>query len=308
MARPVFARLCLLVAMSAAARTASAQAWVPPARSGSVGLVVQAIDHTGRLIDDGSRVTCCRTINVGIDVDVEYGLTDRFSISAGLPFVLAKYHDAPYNQGPAAFLPYAAADACQCWHGGFQDVEVAARYNLVNVKGVFVLTPSVSLGVPSHDYEYVGEAVIGHNLKQMRLGVDVGQRLDGLARGLAIQARYSYAVVPRVLDITHNRSNGAIEGNYAMTRRLSVRGLVAWQVTHGGLRFPQEVEPFPERYPEFHHLFRDNYLHAGGGVSYAWRDWDLSGSYQTAVRGTNSHTVGVYTVSVGRQFEVGGRR
>jgi hypothetical protein len=83
---------------------------------------------------------------------------------------------------------------------------------------------------------------------------------------------------------------------------------VSWQRTHGGLRFPAEVQPFPERWTEFHRLLRDNYLQAGAGVGYAWRDWDLSASYLRVVRGTNSHDVHVFTVTLGRQFEIGSGR
>ena len=294
--------IALLVA---GAGRAAAQAWVPPAHFGSVTFDVQAIDHYGR-IDPGQLALCCRTINMGIDVDVDYGITDRFSISTGLPFELTKYHDAPYNVGMAAFLPYLAVDSCRCWHGGFQDVAFTARYNLINVnthaaKGAFVVTPSVSVGVPTHDYEYVGEAVIGFGLKELRLGVDAGQRLDAILPGLAVQGRYSYAVVQRAIGIAHNRSNGAFEGDYLVTRHLSARGILSWQVTHGGLRF-QDVPTFPDRITEFHRLLRDNYLQVGGGASYTWHQWDVSGAYFTTVRGSNTHAVRLYNISVGRSF------
>ena len=40
-------------------------------------------------------------------------------------------------------------------------------------------------------------------------------------------------------------------------------------------RFPADVEPYPERYEEFHRLLQDNYFQAGAGASYLWRGWDL---------------------------------
>jgi hypothetical protein len=300
--RALVAGSLALFALTTGARRASAQAWVTPAHVGEVTFVVQTIDHYGRFLDDGSKFVCCRTTNVGIDIDVDYGVTDRFSISFGIPYVLAKYHGEPYNVGVTAFLPYLAVDSCQCWHGGFQDAEFTARYNLVNVHRAFVLTPSVSVGLPSHDYDYVGEAVIGFGLKEARFGVDVGQRLDTIVFGLSMQASYSYAVVSRVLDISHNRSNGAFEADYFLARHLSVRGLSSWQVTHGGLRFPADVRGFPDRILEFHRLLRDNYLQVGGGLSYFWHEWDVSASYTTAVSGSNSHTVRVISLSAGKRF------
>ena len=47
-----------------------------------------------------------------------------------------------------------------------------------------MLRLSVSVCVPSHDYEYVGEAVVGRRLNELRAAVDAGQCFDGLLRGL----------------------------------------------------------------------------------------------------------------------------
>jgi hypothetical protein len=129
-----------------------------------------------------------------------------------------------------------------------------------------------------------------------------GAALPHVVPGLSMQASYSYAVVPRVLDISHNRSNGAVEGDYFLTRHISARGLLSWQVTHGGLRFPADVQGFPDRILEFHRLLRDNYLQVGGGLSYFWHEWDVSASYAAAVSGSNSHTVRVISLSVGKRF------
>ena len=60
------------------------------------------------------------------------------------------------------------------------------RYNLAN--GAFALTPSVSFGIPTHNYDYFGEAVVGRNLNELRIGVDAGQRLDAISGRLSISA------------------------------------------------------------------------------------------------------------------------
>ena len=87
-------------------------------------------------------------------------------------------------------------------------------------------------------------------------------------------------------------------------RRLAGHAVLAIQRTHGGLRFPVDIEPFPERYSEFHRLLQDNYFQAGGGVSYAWGDWDLSFSFVRTLSGTNTHNVHVYTMTAGRSFRI----
>lgn len=301
MPRTLFAALTFF-AMVASPRAAAAQAWAPRQRQGDVTIVAQTIDHIGRVLGD-VRVDCCGTTNVALVVDADYGLTDRWSISAGLPYIFAKYRGGP-PEGPAAFLPYPTVDACHCLHGAFQDVAFGAHYNLVKVRRSFSLMTSLTTGLPSHAYDYAGEAVVGFDLKELGLSADAGQQLDFLVPGLAIDAHYGYTFAERVLGISHNRSNVGLDAGYTFPSRLAGHAIFSWQQTHGGLRFPDDVRPFPERHTEFHRLLRDNYFQAGAGVSYTWRDWDLSFSFLKTVSGSNTHDVHVYTVTSGRSFRL----
>jgi len=261
------------------------------------------IDHVGRLVDDGTRIACCGTTNVALYVEFDYGLTNRLSISAGIPYVFAKYRgEAP--AGPAGFLPYPPADACHCVNSSFQDFGFTARYNIFRSRRSSSVTTAVSFGTPSHAYEYAAEAAVGFGLNEFGLGVDAGQRLDRLVPGLSVEGHYLYSLVERSLDIHHNRSNVRIEPSVDFGSRFNAQLILSWQRTHGGLRFPIDVEPYPERYTEFHRLLRDNYFQAGAGVSCRLGEWDLSAAFLRAVSGTNTHDVHVYTVAAGRAFRL----
>jgi len=174
----------------------------------------------------------------------------------------------------------------------------------VNINRAFMLTPSVSVGLPSHNYEYQGEAVVGRHLRELKLGVDAGQRVNGIRT--SFQTRYSYTIVPRVLDIPNNRSNGSVDGTFAFTRRFSGAGVLAWQKTHGGLRMPIDVtDPaHPERLMEYQRLLRDNYLRAGAVISCSHGAWQFSASGLGTARGSNSHDIHAFTLTVGRLFGV----
>ena len=266
-----------------------AQAWVPPAGSGSVTTAVQTINNTGHTDTFGEFLQVGRSVNTRIDVEVDYAFTDQFSVSAGIPFVFARYTDPEPYPPPIPFQP---VDDCRCWHSGWQDFEVTARYNVVN--GAFALTPAVSVGVPSHDYEYRGEAVVGQRLKEVRLTVAAGQRLNAISPRLYIQGRYSYAFVEQVLDIPNNRSNAVVESGFLISRRLAARGVFLWQRVHGGLRFggpdssplpfPGDVNT-PERMFEHDRLLRDNNWRLGGGVTYSLPRMDVFASYVEFVGG-----------------------
>jgi hypothetical protein len=294
------AAVCLGTAVPAAA-----QAWVPPAGSGSINLTVQTIDNTGHLLTDGSKLDNGKSVNAAIHIEAEYALTDRFSFSLGLPFVFAKYVGP--RETPLQFLP---VDSCYCWHGAWQDVGMTARYNLAN--RAFALTPSVSVGLPSHDYPFQGEAVAGRRLKEVRLALDAGRRLDAISSNLSVQGRYAYTLVERVLDIPNNRSNATIEAAYRFTRKLSGRALLSWQHTHGGLRFggpepaqvvfPGEVNT-PDRLLQHDRLLRDNNWRAGAALAYSLSRIDVFGSYVEYLRGTDSHSGRAFTAGVSWPFE-----
>jgi hypothetical protein len=288
--------LALFLALIVSARPLAAQAWVPPAGSGSVTFLIQKIDNTGHFLTDGTRLDDGRSTNVGLYVEAEYAATDRFSVSVGLPYVFAKYvgpGPTPFN-----FLP---VDECRCWQSGWQDVGLIVRYNLIN--GVFALTPSLSAGVPSHDYNYRGEAVVGRRLKEIRVGVDAGRRLDMISSRLAVQGRYSFAFVERVLDIPNNRSNIGVEANYTVSRKLSTRAVATWQRTHGGLRFPDDIIS-DEQLVQHDRLLRDNNFRVGGGASFSWPRVDVFGSYIAYVSGTDAHAGRVFTIGASWPFRM----
>lgn len=295
-----------LLAIAISVRPAAAQAWAPRVHEGEVTFVTQMIDHVGRINGD-IQIDCCGTTNFGILADVDYGLSSRWSVSGSLPFVFAKYRGEPPG-GPVAFLADAysasAVDSCHCLHGGFQDLGLGAHYNLLRVRRSFSLMTSMAVGTPTHNYDYAGEAVIGFGLTELGLSADAGEQLNFIAPGLSVNGHYGYTIVERALGISHNRSNVRLNAGYVLPSRVGGHIILSWQRTHGGLRFPDDVEPFPERYTEFHRLLRDNYFQAGAGASYTWRDWDLSLSFLKTVTGTNTHAVHVYTATAGRSFRL----
>ena len=125
------------------ANPASAQAWVAPARVGAVNVVFQDVDHTGHLLDDGSRLDGFDSVSRGLLVEVDYAVTKRFSFNVGVPYIGAKY------TGPEPSFFGLPIDDCKCWNTGFHDLSLTAGYNVFN--DAFALTPSVSYGYPTND-------------------------------------------------------------------------------------------------------------------------------------------------------------
>jgi len=305
---PLATMVSVVAALGSVPDPAAAQAWVPPAGTGSIGMAVQRIDHTGHRVTDGTLIKDGRSLNVSVDVNVEYALTNRLVVSGGIPFVFGRFTDP---NPPPPFIPFLPIDQCRCWNSGAQDFNVTARYNLFN--GAFALTPSVSAVVPSHDYDYRGEAVIGRDLKELSVAISAGQRLDAISDRLTVQGTYMYAVVERVLDIPNNRSNGRLGVSVRVQPRLFVEGELFLQRTHGGLRIgspppaallpPGEVNT-PERLAQHDRLLRDNSTHVGATVTYLLPKVDVFGSYRAFVSGTDAHAGRAWTTGISWPFDL----
>lgn len=272
-------RVVLLTAALSAGLSSSAfaQAWVPPAKIGFVTIAYQHIINTGHRLEDGSFLPGFESSSRSMLVNFDYAVTDRFSFSVGLPYVAAKY------EGPEPSVFGLELDECRCWNHGWQDVSATARYNLRN--GAFALTPSVSFGIPSHDYASVGEAAVGRNLREISVTLDAGQRLDAISDRLSVSGRYSYAMVEQVDDVSNNRSNFGVEVAVRASRTTSARVAFTGQRTHGGLRSTEFTE---DNFLLFDRILKDNSFHIGGGFTYSLPRSDLFISYTHYVSGTDT--------------------
>lgn len=300
-------RLCVALVVGATFTPvlAHAQAWPAPAGAGSVTLSTQVIDNTGHRLSDGSLLQDGKSRSASAGLDVDFALTDRLAVSLGLPYVAAKF----IGPGPPP-LVFRPVDRCRCWNSGWQNVNAAVRYTVIN--GVVALTPSLAVVVPSHDYEWLGEAVVGFGLRELRVAVDAGVRLEQVSPRLAVSTRYQYAAVEDVLDVPNNRSNASLTVSYLLSERLSVRSGASWQRTHGGLRFgslpgaalvvPGEANT-AERFFQHDRLLRDNHWHVGGGVTYSLPRVDLFASYLQFVAGTDTHAGRALTLGVSVPFQ-----
>jgi len=287
---------------------AAAQAFTLPKGVGTVTLALQYYDDTGRRFTDATRLSAGQTETVTALLEADYGITDRFSGTLGLPYIFARYKDGQ----PPPPIPYLETDKCHCWNSSFQDFSLTARYRLGD--DPWAVTPHVKYIQPSHDYNYQGEAVVGFHRRELAVGVAAATRLEGLLPRASIHASYTYSFVERFLGIPNNRSNGVVELGYSVTRRLYLHADGTWQYTHGGLRFgspsgdplplPGEMSILdtPEKLQEFHRLFKNNYWQAGGGVSYSVGAFDVFASFTKYVWGTDTHDGQAYTVGASWYF------
>ena len=289
----------MTAALASVTSSVAAQAFTPPRGLAAVSLAWQYVDNTGHRFSDGFLLARGQSVTQSALLELEYGLTDRLSATAGIPYVFAKYTGA---MPPPSGLP---VDACGCWHSSLQDFSMAARYHLGTE--TWAVTPIVRYIRPSHDYAYQGEAVVGRKLQEAQVGVSAGVRLGGFLPKASVQGGYTYSFVEKPLpDVPIDRSIGFVQLGYAPKPRLYVSAVGNGQRTHGGLRVGSPTgHPFPvpgelntpQRFAQRDRLLQANYWQVGGGVSYSAGPIDVFASFAKYVWGRNAHN--------GQDFNVG---
>ena len=249
----------------------------------------QWVDNTGHIRTDGIFLPQGQSVTTSVLAEVDYGVTERFAATAGVPFIFAKYTGA---NAPISGLP---VDTCRCWNSSFQDLSIAGRYRFGDE--FWALTPSVRVILPTHDYPYQGEAVAGPNLRQLLLGITGAWRLVALPKA-SIDAGYTYALVEKPTEDTGaNRSRVTTSFGYALTRSWFVHAGALFQKAHGGLT-AREIftTASPEQRAQADRLLKMRYWHLTGGISYSASFADLFFAIEPYVWGRDTHDGIAYSV------------
>jgi len=275
--------------------SANSQAWVPRKGDGSVTFTYQNLAAHKHVDSHGKRANVGTDSAQSILLDFEYGLTDKLAVNADVVYVASKYVGT-FPEGPSDFD--------RSWHPTLQDAHFSLRYQVRSHP--FVLTPFVSVTVPTHRYETSGHNAAGRHFYELLIGVNAGRQLGPILPHCYVHGRYSYAIVEHFAGLNLNRSNGDLEFGWEASRKLTFRFVGAWQQTQGGLNFPEEIHPGEEEF-EFHdRVLHASYFRLGGGASYSLnKNFDLNLAYAGTVAAKNGVIVGGFAAGFTWRFSRG---
>jgi hypothetical protein len=287
-----FAGLCLYLGIPTAA---FAQAWVPAKGDGSVSVTYQNLIGRYHVDATGTRAKVGTDSAQSMLMDFEYGITDKLAFNADMVYVASKYQGR-FPEGPLDF------DAS--WHPALQDAHFSLRYNVR--KNPLVITPFISVTVPTNQYETSGHNAVGRHFYELLVGVNAGRTLGPILPNCYVHGRYSYAILKRFAGLNLNRSNADWEVGWVATRRLTLRFLGAWQQTQGGLNFPEDIHPGEEEF-EFHdRVLHASYFHLGGGATFSVnKSLDINLAYAGTVAAKNGLVVGGIAIGFSWRFSRG---
>lgn len=283
---------------------ARAQAWVLLKGEGAVSVIYHHVFVKDHVFSLGERFDVGHIRTQLLTADVEYGLTDRLTIRALVPYVAAKYSgDRPHVFGATPPRDFHRLDDGTT-HGAFQDVRVEARYGWREFP--VAVAPFVAVSVPTHDYEVFAHSAVGFNMVELQLGTHVG-----VLRGpFAIQGRYAFGFYERVIGRRRNRSVIDAEAGWLATRRLRLSVFQTTQISHGGveLSLDEVLNRTISRHdwwPYHDPLARANTFNLGGALSMRLTpSVSLHGSLLRTVAGRNTHAA-KYGITAGTTWAFG---
>jgi hypothetical protein len=264
---------------------AYSQAFVPSKGAGSVSVNAGTVSAKGHFLDDGTRLPGYETRANNVTFSMDYGVTDRLAVGLTLPYIRSKYtgKEEPLN------LPINVLDD-GAYHGTLQDFAIETRYNLFSRP--FVATPFATITLPSHQYDTIGEAAVGPNLKQFTVGLYGGRLLNPVLSRAIVQGSLSHTISEKALGLRLDRSNMDVSAGYFITSSLSGSFLWRRQWMHGGLGFADLYDPSTSAEVFLHSdkLTRQNFQHVGLGAGLTVTESaSVSFSWLKFVSGSNSH-------------------
>jgi hypothetical protein len=261
------------------------QALTPPKGEGYVSLAFEDLFVRDHFLSSGDRIDIGHIRTIGLIQSIEYGVTDHLGASLSLPVIASKYYGPDPHQLPIDDGNY---------HGSSQDFRIGVQYNVR--RRPVILTPFVTVIVPSRDYIFFAHSAVGTHQPELDLGLAAAGHSERWLPNAYYQAAYSYGIVGVVTGVRPNRSHMSLEGGYFVTRYLTLRALADSQLTHGGFDIPQDfnlnISPPDERFRHHDQSANINSLNLGGGFDVALgRRWDIFAALTTTVWGENGHAM-----------------
>jgi hypothetical protein len=299
------ASLLVLLLGPGMACTAAAQFQVttPAKGHGTVTVALQNLfidDHTdyqGTHSHPGTITTNSAFLNV------EYGLSDRWAISVGLPFRSSKF-SGPIGHNPGS-LHDDHGQGFQDdgnFHSGWQDWSFSVRYAWV--RKTWLVTPYLLYGTPARDYNTFAHSAVGVGQWRLEAGISAGRQFGGKLRNLYFVGGLAYALMEPV-DRRVNHATISGELGWFFSPKWSLHVNILRQKTFNGFDFPVD---FPDRTDDhfFHHdqNLRNDFVNEGIGVDFQATDRDhFYINHGRTLHGDNTHLVkAVVTLGYSRDF------
>jgi len=276
------------------------QAWLSPKGEGTVSVLYQYGFDRLHVYSDGRTKDRGHIFLNGAYFDADFSVTDKLAVRLSLPYISGKYvgrngHTVVRGR-PETAVPLDNGSS----HGALQDFRLDVRYSLS--KRALKVVPFFQVIRPSHEYPTLAHAAVGIGLRENRVGVNFGRRLDPILPKAFVQGRYAFGFSQEVVDIALKRSYAELQFGYFLTRRLSVQAAAVLTYSHNGNE--NDYNLFPDNLTDRQWLNHDRISRAklldfGANIGYSFNDsTNVVVGVGHSVWGANTHLRAI-VVSVG---------
>jgi len=295
--------LCLVLAMPAlAGNDLQSTDDGYTAGSGSVSLSYQniVVDSFNTSVSD---VDIGEVLTHILYLEFSYALTDRWQLSAGLPYINNRYngpgrHDPLMLVPPRPEVPYIDDGK---FHSDFQDYFVGVSYLWIH--SPVIVEPFAHLTIPSRDYPHFGNAAVGQNLWKAEFGVDLTKFMPFSNWFYRFGTSYTFVEKTLGVSVNHFRFDG--EAGYFFTDAISANLFVQTRLGRGddATAFPPSSRT-DERWYQHDRTTRHNYANMGVGADWFFHEnYQLSGSVFTTLWGKSVQLVDLaWAMEITRYF------
>lgn len=255
----------------------------------------------GFWLDSNTKEAIGPERSLGVALDFDYYVADAWSVHVGIPYLSNKY-TGPQPHCPTTAPPQCAPGNPQYqnipvlnpphpesqfiddgkYHSTWQDFSLGAAWH-TDVNG-YLITPSVTAVIPSHDYVFFDNAAVGQRLHQLVLAgllehqfefTNIYYRLGyGYAFSQHVTAYDSNNVAYR-FNTGYQRFGGEL--GYFINPKLSVRALLSGRIGNGASA--GEILPLAAGQTDdiwYHHDQISEHTYFGAGLGF---DYNLNDHY-----------------------------
>jgi hypothetical protein len=268
---------------------------------GSISIAYLDTYINGMIFDANQRMAVGVVRSHSVDLDLDYYFADQWSIHAGIPFVSNSY------SGLFPHCPTSAPPKCATgqpvlstqhpesqflddgnFHSTWQDWSLGTSYH-GNI-GDYLITPSITAYIPSHDYTFFANAAVGQDVWKLETAVSLSHQFD--FSNIYYRIAYGYVFAQKTLGVSINHSKLDLELGYFVNPQLQARAFGIGKVGDG---FGTDLVTGPANLTAgqtndywYHHdqISEHNYFGAGVGFDYALGDrYTVTSSVQRLVWG-----------------------
>jgi hypothetical protein len=212
-----------------------------------------------------------------ISFDLNYFVADRWSVQLGIPYVEGRYRGPdphcittgpPQCAGqvvPAQPHPESRFLDDGSYHGAWQDWTVGAAYH-GNIDD-YLLTPTVIVYLPSHQYTFFANAAVGQDVKKLELAIDLAHQFE--LSNVYYRARAGHVFAEKTLgqSIDYNRLD--LELGYFINETWTAKVFGSGKKGNG---FTGNYDQTTEEWYRHDQRAKHNYANVGAGLDYHLND------------------------------------